>query len=379
MPRRLLPILAACLLPMVSACDMSGGDNSVPPPSAESIAALARGEVGADRTNLARAIDGLFSEDVGETRALVVMRGPKIVAERYGEGYGRDTRFVGWSLTKTVTAVITGMLIADGALALDEPAPVPRWQRNGDPRAAITVRHLLQMRPGLRHVEDGEPSYTGDTARMLYTDGRDDMARYAETQPLDADPGKAFAYSTATSVILADIATRALSDSDNPAARHAAMAGYLHDRLFAPLGMTSAVPEFDARGTFLGGSMLHATARDWGRFGAMLRDSGLAENRVRVIPRTWVRFMITPSPTDPAYGAQLWLNRARPEGRSPVLFPDKASPRVFAMLGYRGQYVVVSPEQDLVVVRLGDTRGEEADARLRAAMATLVTRFKRAQ
>ncbi|WP_066559446.1 serine hydrolase domain-containing protein [Croceicoccus bisphenolivorans] len=379
MPRRVLPILAAVLLPVLCACDATDGAGLPPPPSAESMAALAKGDIGASRENLARAIDGVFAQEAGETRALIVMHGTRIVAERYGEGYADDTRFVGWSLTKTVTGVVIGMLIADGSLALDQPAPLPRWQRGGDPRATITVRELLQMRSGLRHEEVGEPNYTGDTPRMLYLDGRDDMAHYAETQPLDADPGKDWNYSSATSVILSDVATRALTSSEKPAERQAAMAGYLHERLFGPLGMTSAVPEFDARGTFIGGSMLHATARDWAKFGAMLRDSGLAENRVRVIPRSWVRFMITPSPADPAYGAHLWLNRTRPEGREPVLFPGKASDRVFAMLGFRGQYVVISPEQDLVIVRLGDTRGEEAESRLREAMATLLSRFPKAQ
>lgn len=376
--RRCLPILALALLPVVCACDAAGGANPTPPPSAESLASLAKGDTGASREGLARAIDAVFAEEAGETRALVVLRGKDIVAERYGEGYGPDTRWAGWSLTKTVTGVVIGMLIADGLLALDEPAPLPLWQRNGDPRSLITVRQLLQMRSGLRHVETEEPQYAGDTARMLFLDGRDDMAHYAETQPLDADPGKAWNYSTATSVILADIATRSLTSSEDPAERQAAMSGYLHDRLFGPLGMTSAVPEFDAKGTFIGGSMLHASARDWARFGAMLRDSGLAENRVRVIPRTWVRFMLAPGPVDPAYGAHLWLNRARPEGRPQVLFPGKASDRVFAMLGYRGQYIVVSPGQDLVIVRLGDTRGAQAEAHLRDAIAALLARFPKA-
>lgn len=373
MTRRLLPILAAALLPALCACDM-GTNGELPPPSEESMSSLAKGDAGASREGLARAIDAVFDEDAGETRALLVMRGGKIVAERYGEGYGPKIRFGGWSLTKTVTGVVIGMLIADGSLALDQPAPVPRWQRTGDPRSLITVRELLQMRAGLRHAEVGEPNYTGDTARMLYLDGRDDMAHYAETQPLDADPGREYDYSTATSVILSDVATRALTNSEKPADRQEAMATYLKERLFDPVGMTSAVPEFDARGTFIGGSMLHASARDWARFGEMLRTGGVAENGVRVIPRSWIRTMRTASPADPAYGAHLWLNRARPEGREELLFPGRASDELFAMLGFRGQYVVISPEQALVVVRLGDSRGEEQD-RLREAMGALIARF----
>ncbi|RVQ67685.1 class C beta-lactamase-related serine hydrolase [Croceicoccus ponticola] len=374
MPPRLLPILAAALLPVLCACNATGGAEDLPPPSDESLASVAKGDAGASREGLARAIDGVFADDVGETRALVVMHDGKIVAERYAPGYGPNTRHVGWSMTKTVTGVVIGMLIADGSLALDQPAPLPRWQRAGDPRADITVRHLLQMRSGLRHAEDADPSWSSDSARMLFTEGRSDVANHAETQPLDADPGKHFTYSTASSVILADVATRALTTSDNADDRRDAMAGYLHERLFGPLGMASAVPEFDAHGTFVGGSMVHATARDWAKFGEMMRQGGVASNGVRVIPRSWIRFMTTPGPRDPAYGAHVWLNRERPEGRDPVLFPGQASDKLFAMLGFHGQYCVISPEQDLVIVRLGISKGEEQD-RLNEAMAALIARF----
>lgn len=373
--RRLPLILAAALLPVLSACDATGAATPAEePPSAESLGALAKGDAGASREGLARAIDGVFATEVGETRALVVMHKGRVVAERYGERYGPQTRHLGWSMTKSVTGVVIGMLIADGSLALDEPAPLPRWQRAGDPRAAITVRQLLQMRSGLRHDEVADPAYTSDNARMLFLEGRDDLARYAETQPLDADPGATFEYSTPGSVILADIATRSLTASDAAENRHAAMQGYLHDRLFAPLGMTSAVPEFDERGTFVGGSMLSATARDWARFGEMLRRGGVAENNVRVVPQAWVRFMTTPSPRDPAYGAQIWLNRARDDDRNEVLFPGEVSDRIFAMLGFHGQYTLVSPAQDLVVVRLGISDDEEQKV-LRGAMRDLVARF----
>ncbi|WP_066764448.1 serine hydrolase domain-containing protein [Croceicoccus pelagius] len=376
--RYLLPILAAACLPVLCACDATDGAQPLPPPSAESMASLADGETGASREGLARAIDGVFADDVGETRALIVMHDGKIVAERYADGYTPETRHVGWSMTKTVTGVVIGMLIADGSLALDEPAPVPRWQRVGDPRGEITVRQLLQMRSGLRHVETGEPAYDADTPQMLLLQGRDDMAHFAETQPLSAAPGEEFVYSTASSVILADIATRALTESDRPATRRAAMDGYLHERLFELLAMDSAVAEFDAHGTLVGGSMIHATARDWAKFGEMLRGGGASPSGVRIVPQGWVRFMRTSSPADPAYGAHLWLNKPRPEGRERVLFPGSAPESTFAMLGFRGQYTLVSPSQKLTIVRLGNSNEEEQDL-LREAMANLVSRFPTGQ
>lgn len=378
MPRRALLILAVALLPVLCACDAvsgeAGGAVESEPPSRESLGALIDGETGPSREGLARAIDAVFAEEVGETRALIVVRGGRIVAERYAPGFAPETRHIGWSLTKSVTGVLIGMLIADGKLALDAPAPVPRWQRTGDPRAAITVRQLLQMRSGLRHVETDEPAYAADTAQMLFLQGRDDMAHFAETQPLDADPGTKWAYSTATSVILADIATRALIKSDSPGDRRQAMSGYLRERLFDPVGMDSAFAEFDAQGTFVGGSMIHATARDWAKFGEMLRTGGKAPNGVQVVPKNWLDFMRTPSPADSAYGAHLWLNRQRPQGRNPILFPGEAPDSVFAMLGLGGQYVIVSPEQELTVVRLGasDDTGQE---QLNVELGRLLARF----
>src|SRR5690606_12376553 len=156
---------------------------------AEALAAVTE-NAGAPTESLAREVDDLFTaEGMGETRALIVMHGGEIAAERYGEGYGPDRRFIGWSMSKTVTGVLVGMLVADGRLRLGEPAPVEHWQRAGDPRGEITLRHLMQMRSGLRHEEMAEPVYESAEVRMLFLDGRDDMARFAEAQPLEYEPG----------------------------------------------------------------------------------------------------------------------------------------------------------------------------------------------
>src|SRR3546814_4400187 len=108
------------------------------------------------------------------------------------------------------------------------------------------------MRSGLRHTEAGEPPYESSEVRRLFLDGRDDMARWAKEQPLEAEPGAMFEYSSSTSVILADIAANALTASRNTETRRRAVAEYLEARLFGPLGMTSMVPEFDASGTLIG-------------------------------------------------------------------------------------------------------------------------------
>ncbi len=357
-------LLAPALL-MLAGC---GAAMPAERPLSEEALAAVTGDTGAPKDQLARQLDDMFTAPgVGETRAVVLMANGKIAAERYAPGYDKDTRFVSWSMAKTVTGILIGMLVSDGLLALDAPAPVPLWQRPGDPRAAITLRHLLQMRSGLRHTESGEPPYESFEVRMIFLDGRDDMARWAEEQPLEAAPGKQFEYSSNTSVILADIAARALTTSDEPEARRKAVADYLQTRLFGPLGMTSMVPEFDARGTLIGGSLMHATARDWAKLGEMLRLKGRAPGGEQLVPIRWVEAMVTPSPARANYGFQTWLNRELPEGEEQPLFPDRAPGSLFSLIGHMGQYVLVSPEQRVTLVRLGHSGREERQAMLQQA------------
>lgn len=354
--RSIAPLLA---LPALIGCG-AGADTPEPLPPAALAAVVAK--PGIDRERLARAVDALFTADgIGETRAVVVLRGGRIVAERYAPGYGPETRFLGWSLAKTITAVMIGQLVADGRLRLDETAPVPAWQRPGDPRGDITLRQLLQMRSGLRHNEGGGPRYTADPTRMLFLDGRDDMAAWAEAQPLEAEPGRVFDYSSASTMILADMAARGLTESRDPALRRQAVADYLQTRLFDPAGMRSTVAEYDRAGTLIGASMIHATARDWGKFGELLRNGGSVRG-AQLVPRGWVTFMAKPSPRNPAYGAQLWLNR-RAAGEEPTpLFPDRGPPGIVACIGHLGQYIIASPAQKLTVVRLGQTDAAQRPA-----------------
>ncbi|QIG54288.1 serine hydrolase [Altererythrobacter sp. BO-6] len=361
--RSLLPIASLTLLPALSACGEAPEERA--PLSEEALAAVTA-DAGAPTEELARETDDLFLLDgLGETRALVVMQGGKIAAERYAPGYGPDTRFVSWSMAKTVSAIMIGMLVADGRLRLDESAPVEMWQRPGDPRGEITLRQLLQMRSGLRHTEAGDPPYESSEVRMLFLDGRDDMARWAKEQPLEAEPGSQFEYSSNTSVILADIAARVLTESEEPEARRRAVADFLEARLFGPLGMDSMVPEFDASGTLIGGSLIHGTARDWAKLGEFLRRKGTAPGGEQLVPSRWVEAMVTSSPRSPHYGFQTWLNRPfdDPEAEHP-LFPDRAPHSMFALIGHMGQYVIVSPQQRLTVVRLGHSNREQRIAML---------------
>ncbi|MFB0874630.1 MULTISPECIES: serine hydrolase domain-containing protein [unclassified Sphingobium] len=319
------------------------------------------------------AIDPLFDDDLmGQTRALLVMRDGRIVAERYAPGFGPDTKLLSWSMAKSVTAVLVGLMVADGRLALDSPLPVPAWSQPGDPRGRITLRQLLTMSSGLGHVEDGEPVTDGDTVRMLFLDGARDMAGFAEAKPLAHPPGDRFSYSTGSTLILTDLMTRMLTNSADPDARRRAMQMFIDGRLKAPGRLPSLTPEYDAAGTMIGGSILHMTARDYGRFGELLRRRGKGPGGHQILPEKWIDLMTTPSARNPAYGLHLWLNR---ESSESALMPGQAPASLFGCVGHNGQYILVSPSQRLTVVRIGMSPGKDQRRAVRTALARLVGLF----
>ncbi|MEL6876063.1 MAG: serine hydrolase, partial [Pseudomonadota bacterium] len=150
---------------------------------------------------------------------------------------------------------------------------------------------------------------------------------------------------------------RTLTDSNDPKVRRDETMRFVRGRLLEPLGMESTFVEFDAHGTMVGGSIVQATARDYAKFGEFLRHNG-AKQGSQHLPVSWVRFMKTSSPNDPAYGGHIWLNKKRPEGRNQVLFPDKGPDTIFGALGHLGQQIIISPDQKLTVVRLGKTQDD---------------------
>jgi len=374
LPRRLPLILALALLPapllMLMGC--GGGQEGPPPPSAEAQAAV-RDDGGAARLPFARAIDSLFDEEaVGTTQALLVMKRGSVIAERYAPGIDGKTALPGWSMAQCVTALMIGQLVSDGRLRMDETAPVPDWQRPGDPRGEITLRQLLQMRSGLRHTETAEPERKSDRMRMLFLDGRDDMAAYAEAQPLEAPAGRQFEPSAATGVILADLAGRVLTDSRDPAMRRRAVNDYMRTRVLDPVGMKGTRVSFDRAGTMVGSGEMLAPARDWALLGEFLRHTGSVKG-AQVLPHRWVTFMRTASPRNPAYGAGVWLNGTPPKGAAP-LWPGQGRKTLFACKGDYGQYVVGSPGQLLTIVRLGHTKPEQ-EAALHERLGELIALF----
>ncbi len=313
----------------------------------------------------------LFASTVGETRGAILIQNGRIIAKRYGAGYSDANRFISWSMAKTITAVLIGELVADGRLALDAPAPIEEWHQPGDPRGAITLRQMLQMRSGLRHTEVGDPVEASDTNQALFVSDTQAMAARAMAVPLEAKPGARFEYSSLTSLLLAEIITRALTPSHDPLVRAAAYRAFAEERLFRPAGITSAALEFDGAGTQISGSIIYMSLDDFARFGQVLLD-GRGPDGTAIITPQWLNFMRTPSPTNAEYGGQTWLNRAGGADKAPALFPGEGPDTLYSCIGHLGQFVIVSPDQAMVLVRLGKTDDASPDfPRLRSALGTI--------
>lgn len=298
---------------------------------------------------LDRAVAAAFDEQnrAGhpDTRAIIVVQGGQIVAERYAPGFDRNSRLLGWSATKSIAGTLIGLLVDDGRLKLDAPAPIPEWQAAGDPRAAITLRQLLNMTSGLSFVEAYRPG--NDSIRMLFEVG--DMAALAQSRPLAQAPGSHWSYSSGTSNILSAILFHATGGTLE------GMARFARERLFEPAGMKSALIEPDESGVLVGSSYGYATARDWARFGLLYLNGGMAGGK-RLLSRDWVDFVRTPSSNDarPFYNGQFWLNRVEAGGPKGTAFRDLPDDAFMAM-GHNGQMVMIIPSRNAVIVRLGWT------------------------
>ncbi|HUF48622.1 MAG TPA: serine hydrolase [Vicinamibacterales bacterium] len=277
------------------------------------------------------------------TQAIVVVHRGRIVAERYADGLTADTPLAGWSMTKSVTGALSGILVGEGRLALDVRLPMPEWQSMGDPRAAITLDHLLRMSSGLR-FDEGMASPRSDIMQMLFATG--DASGFAVRQPLAGAPGSTWQYSSGTTNVIARIIRHALQDDD-------AYWRFPREALFDRIGMTSATMETDATGTFVGSSFMYATARDWARFGLLYLTDGVVGDE-RVLPDGWVKYTTTPAPSDPAgrYGAHVWLDVPDEYAGSGCRLPAGT----FHAAGHEAQFVTIVPSQDVVIVRLGRTR-----------------------
>src|SRR5258706_5072250 len=204
--------------------------------------------LGADASRLEALVDGAFTdsspEQLGETHALVVIQGGRLVLERYADGFGPDVTCRSWSMAKSITQALVGLAVGDGTIDIHAPADVPEWRGADDTRGAITLDQLLRMSSGLAFVEDYIPTHPSDVIEMLFGAGKADVAGFAAAFPLERPPGTFFSYSSGTSNIVARSAARAIGRGGED------FKAFMFDRLFTPLGMTSPLPTFDAAGTF---------------------------------------------------------------------------------------------------------------------------------
>jgi CubicO group peptidase (beta-lactamase class C family) len=317
--------------------------------------------------DLGRLLDAAFeTPSLSVTYAVVVIHRGRLVAERYGgviehwdradEPVGGGTPLLSWSMAKSMLHAAVGILVGEGRLRLDAPAPVPQWAAPTDPRRMITLQQLLEMRDGLDFAEDYVDARASDVIEMLFGAGRDDVAGFAADRPPAAAPGTRFNYSSGTSNIVSGVVGREVGLGDD-------YARFLRDRLFAPIGAASARPTLDAAGTWVASSYVHATARDFARFGYLYLRDGVWDGQ-RLLPHGWVDHGRRPRSVDPEdgslYGAHWW-----------VVGDEHGS---FCAVGYEGQSILVCPALDLVVVRLGKTPSERYP-RLREWRAAVVAAF----
>jgi CubicO group peptidase (beta-lactamase class C family) len=292
---------------------------------------------GVDVAQLDAAADRAFRvpapESHGETLALVAIHRGRLVFERYAAGRGAADTFPSWSMAKSITHAAIGILLGEGRLALEAPAPIAAWQGDGDPRREITLEHLLRMVDGLDFTEVYEATGRSDVIEMLFGTGKGDVAGYTIARPLAHPPGRYWNYSSGTSNVVSAIAGAAVGGGRE------GMEAFLRHALFDPIGMRSAQPRFDAAGTFIGSSFVFATARDFARFGLLALRDGVWDGK-RVLPAGWIDHARTPTPESfGQYGAHWWL--------------ALDGTQIFTANGFQGQYIVVDPERDLVLVRLG--------------------------
>ncbi len=292
-----------------------------------------------NQDKLDAAIDAALSQ--GNTRAIIVAYDTLVKWEQYGEGFDENTPILGWSMSKSITSTMIGILAKDGKIDINAPAPIDEWKN--DERKNITTKSLLQMTSGLKWVEDyGDIS---EATIMLYEKG--DIAQYAISVPKEKSPNQEWLYSSGSSNILQEIVKRKFNSNTE-------YWNWAYENLFHRLGMNSTIMETDAAGTFIGSSYTYAPAKDWARYGIFYLQEGIWFGDT-IVNKSWVDFTQEEAPnSDGKYGAQFWLNKSGHE------VPDAPEDTYFAD-GYQGQRVYIIPSKKLVIVRFGVSKKGEFD------------------
>ena len=315
---------------------------------------------GVDRAALDAALAEAFGQKaagLGETREVAIIVGGKLVHEQYGAGYKADMKLVSWSMAKSITQALVGVAAKQGKVNPDEPMGSPHWAAN-DKRAQIPWRTWLQMTDGMRYLEiEAKTVADSDASRKLFGPGRLDVANYCAGLPLIHEPGTHWNYNSCGIVLTADALTRAVVPTpESPTARRAAMMQWMNESLFDVIGM-KVQPEFDASGLVYGSALIYASARDFAKFGLLYLRDGSWDGQ-RVLPEGWVDFARTAGKSENAdiYGAGWWVTPADGDGKPYKSRMDTGPQRdAFSAEGFEGQFTLIVPSKDLIIVRLGFT------------------------
>jgi len=288
-----------------------------------------------DYLKLTKAVDNSFDKD-GEkakrTRAVVVLYKGNLIAEKYDKGFSKNSKILGWSMTKSITSSAFGVLAKQGKIDIYKPAPIAEWQN--DDRKNITINDLLHMNSGLEWEENY--SKICDATNMLFQ--AEDMGKVQLDKPAQFKPNSHWNYSSGTTNLLSLILKRQFKTQQE-------YLDFWYSAVIDKIGMNSMIVEQDMTGTFVGSSYGWATARDWSKFGLLYLNKG-NWNGEQILDESWVKYTATPTNTSEGkYGAQFWLNAG---GK----FPDV--PRdMYYCSGYQGQMVAIIPSLDMVIVRMG--------------------------
>ena len=309
---------------------------------------------GLDKRAIDAALDVAFADPDALTAGMLVLHKGRIVGERYDLGATAETQLESWSMGKSLTATLVGLLIQEGALELDAPAPVAEWRRPGDPRRAITLSHLLRMSSGLQCPSPGDPDYAperdGYPAHALVYSGALDVFRFSLSRPPQFAPGAEGRYRNCDPLALGAIVRQVVEG------RGEQYLTWPQRALFDRLGIRRQVLETDPYGNFILSGYDYGTLRNWARLGLLYAQDGVWEG-TRMLPEGFVRFVSTPAPgwATPRYGGLFWVNGTR---------ELDAPPDAYWMAGAGGQRVIVIPSRDLVIVRMGHMRGDTTGMKL---------------
>jgi len=292
-----------------------------------------------DKEKLEAAINNSFEK--GNTRSIIVLFDTIAFYEKYADGFTKDTKILGWSMSKSIASTMIGIMQKNGEINIDEPAPIKEWE--SDERKNITTKSILTMSSGIKWNEDyGDIS---EVTLMLYE--KTNAAEFAINQPKAYVPDSVWYYSSGSSNILTEIVKRKFENIED-------YWKFPYKELFNKISMYNTVYETDASGNFVGSSYAYATTRDWARFGLLYLNNGIWFGDTIVRPE-WVEFTHTAVPnSDGKYGSQFWLNKSGNE------LPD-APKDIYYADGYQGQRIYIIPSKKLVIVRMGLTTKKDFD------------------